>query len=42
VLIAAGLSALNPIAIIPHLLYPMLIGVALLLAILLRYPRKYS
>ena len=42
VLIAAGLSTLNPIAIIPHLLYPMLIGVALLLAILLRYPRKYS
>ena len=42
VLIAAGLSQLNPIAIIPHLYYPMLIGVALLLAILFRYPRKYS
>ncbi len=41
VLIAAGLSGLNPIAIIPHLYYPMLIGVALLLAILFRYPRKY-
>lgn len=42
VLIAAGLATLNPIAIIPHLFYPMLIGVALLLAILFRYPRKYS
>jgi Na+/H+ antiporter NhaC len=42
VLIAAGLSGLNPIAIIPHLYYPMLIGLALVLAILFRYPRKYS
>ncbi len=42
VLIAAGLSDVNPIAIIPHLYYPMLIGVALLLSILFRYPRKYS
>lgn len=42
VLIAAGLSGINPIAIIPHLYYPMLIGLALFLAILLRYPRKYS
>lgn len=42
VLIAAGLSEVNPIAIIPCLYYPMLIGVALLLAILFRYPRKYS
>lgn len=42
VLIAAGLSGLNPIAIIPHLFYPMLIGIALVLAILFRYPRKYS
>ena len=42
VLIAAGLSGLNPIAIIPHLFYPMLIGIALVLAIIFRYPRKYS
>ncbi len=42
VLIAAGLSEVNPIAIIPYLYYPMFIGVALLLAILFRYPRKYS
>ncbi len=42
VLIAAGLSEVNPIAIIPNLYYPMLIGVALILAILFRYPRNYS
>jgi Na+/H+ antiporter NhaC len=42
VLIAAGLSEVNPIAIIPNLYYPMLIGVALIMAILFRYPRKYS
>ena len=36
VLIAAGLSEVNPIAIIPTLYYPMLIGVALILAILFR------
>lgn len=41
-LIAAGLSGLNPIVIIPHLFYPMLIGIALVLAIIFRYPRKYS
>lgn len=41
VLIAAGLSNLNPITIIPYLYYPMLIGLALFFAILLRYPRKY-
>lgn len=42
VLIAAGLSNLNPIQIIPWLFYPMLIGVAMVLSIALRYPRKYS
>ena len=42
VLIAAGLSGLNPIVIIPYLFYPMLIGIALVLAIIFRYPRKYS
>lgn len=42
VLIAAGLSNLNPIQIIPWLFYPMLIGVAMMLSIAFRYPRKYS
>lgn len=42
VLIAASLSNLNPIAILPHLYYPILIGLALLLAILFRYPRRFA
>lgn len=41
-LLAAGLSGLSPLDIIPYLYYPMAIGVAALLAILFRYPRKYS
>ncbi|MBR6978668.1 MAG: Na+/H+ antiporter NhaC family protein [Prevotella sp.] len=42
VLMAAGLSKLNPMEIIPTLYYPMVLGVVALLAILLRYPRKFS
>ncbi|MBQ0023803.1 MAG: Na+/H+ antiporter NhaC family protein [Prevotellaceae bacterium] len=42
VLIAAGLAQLNPIEIIPNLYYPMLIGIAIVLAIALRYPRNIS
>lgn len=42
VLIAAGLAQLNPIQIISWLFYPMLIGLAMLLSIIFRYPRKYS
>ncbi|NLV53027.1 MAG: Na+/H+ antiporter NhaC family protein [Bacteroidales bacterium] len=38
VLIAAGLSGVNPIHILPYLYYPLLIGIALLFAILFRYP----
>jgi Na+/H+ antiporter NhaC len=41
-LMAGGLAALNPIAIIPYLYYPFAIGLAALLAILFRYPRRYS
>ena len=41
VLIAASLSGLNPITILPTLFYPVLIGIALLLAIIFRYPRKF-
>ena len=41
-LMAAGLASLNPVSIIPYLYYPMAIGVAALLAILFRYPRRYS
>lgn len=42
VLIAAGLAELNPIEIIPWLFYPMAIGIAVMLSIAFRYPRKYS
>lgn len=42
VLMAAGLAAVNPISIVPYLYYPMSIGVATLLAIAMRYPRRYS
>jgi Na+/H+ antiporter NhaC len=42
ILMAAGLSQINPIEIIPYLYYPLLIGVCALLAILLRYPKRYS
>ena len=41
-LIAAGLSGLNPIDIIPYLYYPMAIGVAATLAIAFRYPKTNS
>ena len=41
-LMAAGLAQLNPVSIIPYLYYPLSIGIAALLSILLRYPRRYS
>lgn len=41
-LMAAGLAALNPIDIMPHLYYPFLMGLCALFSILLRYPKKYS
>lgn len=41
-LMAAGLAKVNPINIVPYLYYPMAIGLVALLAILLRFPRKYS
>ena len=41
-LLAAGLANLSPMDILPYLYYPMAIGVAALLAILLRYPKRYS
>ena len=42
ILLAAGLAHLNPIQILPFLFYPFAIGIAALLAILLRYPKRYS
>ena len=41
-LIAGGLASMNPISIIPHLYYPIALGLMALLSILLRYPKRYS
>lgn len=41
-LMASGLASINPISIIPHLYYPMCIGVITISAILFRYPRRFS
>jgi Na+/H+ antiporter NhaC len=41
-LMAAGLASLNPVSIIPYLYYPFALGVIALLAILFRYPKRYS
>ena len=41
-LMAAGLAQLSPISIIGYLYYPFVMGACALLAILLRYPKKYS
>ena len=41
-LIAAGLAGISPLGIIGNLYYPFCMGACAILAILLRYPRKYS
>jgi Na+/H+ antiporter NhaC len=41
-LLAAGLANLNPIQIIPYLYYPIAIGTSAILAIIFRFPKKYS
>lgn len=41
-LLAAGLAHISPMQIVPYLYYPMAIGVAGLLAIVFRYPRRFS
>ena len=41
-LIAAGLTSLNPVSIVPYLYYPLVLGIAALLSILFRYPKRYS
>lgn len=41
-LIAGGLAAISPVAIISYLYYPMLMGGVAFMAIFLRYPKKYS
>lgn len=41
-LMAAGLGAVSPIEIIQYLYYPYLLGFGAMLAIVFRYPRKFS
>lgn len=41
-LMAAGLSKLNPIKILPYLYYPYAIGIAAILSIIFRLPKRYS
>ena len=41
-LIAAGLAGISPISIIGSLYYPFTMGICALLAILVRYPKRYS
>ena len=42
ILMAAGLAMLNPVEIVPYLYYPVTLGIISLIAILFRYPRRYS
>lgn len=42
ILMAAGLANINPVSIVPYLYYPYMMGACALLAILFRFPRKYS
>lgn len=41
-LMAAGLSKLSPIEIIPYIYYPLAIGIAATLSIIFRFPKRYS
>ncbi len=41
-LMTGGLAHLNPVHIVPYLYYPFTIGICGLLAILLRYPKRFS
>ena len=41
-LMAGGLAGISMISIIQHLYYPFIMGICAIMAILLRYPRKYS
>lgn len=42
ILMAAGLASINPVSIMSFLYYPFAIGIACILSILFRYPRRYS
>lgn len=40
-LMAAGLSKVNPIDIMPYLYYPYVLGICTVISILVRYPKRY-
>jgi Na+/H+ antiporter NhaC len=42
ILMAAGLAQVNPVSILPYLYYPLVVGIAAILSILFRYPKRYS
>ena len=42
ILMGAGLASINPVSIMPYLYYPAAIGIAAVLAILFRFPRRFS
>ena len=39
-LMAAGLAAISPVEIIPHLYYPFLIGCMVVISIIFKFPRR--
>ena len=39
-LMAAGLSGVSSIEVLPHLYYPFMVGVMVLLSIVLQFPRR--
>ncbi len=41
ILMAASLAKINPLEILPYLYYPIILGVFIIIAILIRFPRKY-
>lgn len=41
-LMASGLTHLNPLQIMPYLFYPMALSVCVLLSIIFRFPKRYS
>jgi len=41
-LMAAGLAGISPVEILPNMCYPVVVGVAALLAIAFQYPRRFS
>jgi len=42
VMMGAALAGITPFAIVPYLYYPMAIGIACILSIIFRYPRRYA